>query len=322
MSRRKKHEEHEEHENHERWLVSYADMMTLLFVLFVVMFAMSNVEQKKFNALKAGLAAGFGQSTSVLTGSSSILDAPGSAAIEPVNPKAVQDHPAVQEAADAAVADARMLENQRAYAAAAAEADRLGALEKRVHRALTAEGLAKDVRTELDGRGLTLSLVSKHIVFQSDLATLTARGHHILKTLSPVLHGLENHLLIEGHTNQAPGRPEFYASDWDLSSARAITVLRWLNEREGITEKRLAAVGYGQVRPLVDPSKPHSQKINKRVDIVVLSTLPEENEQLLAQVASDREPERTTHAPSTARTTHTSDTASDEASTHEQSEEH
>ena len=66
MSHRKKRELHEEHENHERWLVTYADMVTLLMVLFIVMFAMSQVDQKKFNALKDGLAAGFGQSTSML----------------------------------------------------------------------------------------------------------------------------------------------------------------------------------------------------------------------------------------------------------------
>ena len=75
--RRPRREEHEEHENHERWLVTYADMVTLLMVLFIVMFAMSQVDQKKFNALKEGLAAGFGQSTSIHSGSNSILDQPG-----------------------------------------------------------------------------------------------------------------------------------------------------------------------------------------------------------------------------------------------------
>jgi chemotaxis protein MotB len=309
-SRRHKHHE-EEHENHERWLVTYADMVTLLMVLFIVMFAMSTVEQKKFNALKSGLAAGFGQSTSVLDGATSILDEPGSSTTEPVNPNAVQDNAAVQQASDEAVAQARMQENQRAYAAAAAEADRLTALEKKVHAALAAKGLAGDVRTTLDGRGLTVSLVSRHVVFQSDLATLTARGRRILATLSPVLHGVGNDLLIEGHTNQAPGAPEFYASDWDLSSARAITVLRWLDERAAIPAERLAAVGYGHVRPLVDPHRPGSQEINKRVDIVVLSGLPEENAALLDQVAYDRAAEPTTHEP-----------AAQAAGTHAPSEEH
>ena len=69
MSRRRAAHHEEEHENHERWLATYADMITLLMVLFIVMFAMSSVDQRKFNALKSGLAAGFGQSTSVLDGS-------------------------------------------------------------------------------------------------------------------------------------------------------------------------------------------------------------------------------------------------------------
>ena len=325
MSKRRHKHHDEEHENHERWLVTYADMVTLLMVLFIVMFAMSTVEQKKFNALKSGLAAGFGQSSSIMDGSSSILDEPGSSAVEPVNPNAVQDNPAVQEAQEQAVTEARMRENQRAYAAAAAEADRLQDLEARVHRALAQEGLADDVRTQLDGRGLTLSLVSRHIVFESDLATLTPRGHQILATLSPVLHRLDNDLLIEGHTNQAPGRPEFYASDWDLSTARAITVLRWLSEREGVPEQRLAAVGYGHVKPLVDPSEPGSQEINKRVDIVVLSTLPEENEELLDQVAFDRQPEAATREPGR-RPAHeqpaTHEPAAEAATPHAKSEEH
>ncbi len=82
--RRGRREEHEEHENHERWLVTYADMVTLLMVLFIVMFSMSVVDERKFNALKAGLAAGFGQSESVLTGSESILEQPGVSSIQPV----------------------------------------------------------------------------------------------------------------------------------------------------------------------------------------------------------------------------------------------
>ena len=82
--RRRRGEEHEEHENHERWLVTYADMVTLLMVLFIVMFSMSVVDEKKFNELKAGLAAGFGESTSVMTGSQSTMEQPGFSAVAPV----------------------------------------------------------------------------------------------------------------------------------------------------------------------------------------------------------------------------------------------
>src|SRR4051794_37528300 len=78
-------EEHEEHENHERWLVSYADMMTLLMVLFIVMFAISQVDQRKFAALKTGLEAGFGTPVAMMPGGDAMLDPGGNVAPDSVN---------------------------------------------------------------------------------------------------------------------------------------------------------------------------------------------------------------------------------------------
>lgn len=292
MGRKKRHEEHEEHVNHERWLVTYADMITLLMVLFIVLFSMSTVEQKKFNALKAGLAAGFGQSTSVLDGSSSILDQPGTSVAEPINPNRVEDTPEIQELKVQAVSEAQRAEIARAYGEASAEADRLLGLETKLKSALKAKGLLSDVATDIDGRGLTVSLVSRHVVFEANLATLTERGRRIIGTLAEVLTQIDDRLQIEGHTNQAPGAPKYYASDWDLSAARAVTVLRFLNEEEGIPAERLAAVGFGKVRPLIDPSLPESQELNKRVDIVIMSALADENREILDRVVYDREQEK------------------------------
>jgi chemotaxis protein MotB len=288
MSRRKRVVEEEEHVNHERWLVTYADMITLLMVLFIVLFAMSQVDQRKFNALKEGLAAGFGQSTSVLDGSESILEEPGTSAAEPVDPRRVEETPEIAQIKVNAISEAQQQQNERQYAEAEAEADRLLAIRKRILDALRKRHLQHDVRTGIDGRGLTVSLVSRNVVFAANQATLTPRGRLIVTTVAPVLRAIKDNLQIEGHTNQAPGTPEFYASDWDLSTARAVTVLRFLNERHHVSEDRLAAVGYGHVKPLVDPSKPGSQQLNKRVDIVVLSGIAEESRQLLSQVIEDR----------------------------------
>jgi len=286
MSRRRRQAHEEEHENHERWLITYADMITLLMVLFIVLFAMSTVEEKKFNALKDGLAAGFGQSTSILDGSDAVLDQSGVSAVEPVVPSHFLTP---QSSSDTqAVSEAMQKQNQDQYDAAAAEADRLEAIEKRIMDALKARNLQDDVQTVIDGRGLTISLVSRHVVFQANLATLSPRGREIVDTIAPVLRQIDDELAIEGHTNQAPGAPKYYASDWDLSAARAVTVLRYLNEQKGIPAERLSAVGFGKVRPLVDPSKPGSQMLNKRVDIVVQSALASENQQLLDQVMYDR----------------------------------
>ncbi|MDX6324032.1 MAG: chemotaxis protein MotB [Nocardioidaceae bacterium] len=285
----RKHAAHEEeHENHERWLVTYADMITLLMVLFIVMFAMSSVDQRKFNALKAGLAAGFGQSTSVLDGSESILDEPGTSAAQPIDPRRVEDTPQIAELKVNAVSQNQQVQADQQYAEAATEAERLLRIRKRVMKALRAHGLQGDVRTTIDGRGLTVSLVSRNVVFQPNIATLTPRGRLIVHTVAPVLRDIPDDLQIEGHTNQAPGAPKYYPSDWDLSTARAVTVLRYLNEQEQVPAKRLAAVGYGHIKPLVDPDKPGSQWLNKRVDIVVVSTISEESRKLLAQVLADR----------------------------------
>ncbi|WP_181313143.1 OmpA/MotB family protein [Nocardioides campestrisoli] len=289
---RPKRELEEEHENHERWLVTYADMVTLLMVLFIVMFAMSQVDEKKFSALKEGLAAGFGQSAVVMDGSESLLDNPGSAAVKTLTPAQYKElSPEQQEAVSRAVAEQERLRTQRRYAEAEAEADRLLELRRRLVRALAAQGLEGDVVTTIDGRGLVVSLVSRHIVFEADRADLTPRGRQVVDALAPVLARAEDPLQIDGHTNQVPVKPRYYDSDWDLSAARAITVLRHLSEGRGIPEERLTASAFGHEKPLMDPEEPGSQRINKRVDIVVLSALPAETRELLEQAAARTAPE-------------------------------
>lgn len=279
--RRGRRVEEEEHENHERWLVTYADMVTLLMVLFIVMFAMSSVDQKKFNALKDGLAAGFGDSTSVMTGSESIMDQPGVAAVQAVKPdKFVAAVPTAERAQQA------LARQDEELAEAQAEVSRLDQLGERLAEALTKAGLAGDVTRTVDERGLVLSLTSRHVVFEPDRARLSRRGQRVLEAVAPVLRGATEDLRIDGHTNQVPVKPRFFATDWDLSSARAVTVLRYLQEVGRIPGERLSAAAFGHEVPLIDPAEPRSQAINKRVDIVVLSALPAASRALLDDVAA------------------------------------
>jgi len=296
----------EEHDNHERWLVSYADMVTLLMVLFIVMFAMSQVDQKKFLALRDGLASGFGQSVSVLDGSDAVLDEPGLQPMPPITPadlnvesiaggsSADARGQQLEQAVAEAVAKSKQLQNQRRYAEAAAEVDRLEDVRRRLLEALEKHGLLDDVRTRIDGRGLTVSLVSEHVVFAANMPTLTQRGKRVVDVLTPVLRDLPDRLQIDGHTNQVPVQPKYFATDWELSAARAVTVLRRLNEVGRIPNERLVAAAYGHEKPLMDPAREGSQVLNKRVDIVVLADLPEETQSLLSQAADDA---RTTSRP-------------------------
>jgi chemotaxis protein MotB len=291
MRRRRRSDAHpEEHDNHERWLVTYADMVTLLMVLFIVLFAMSQVDQKKFDALKAGLAAGFGQSTSIQDGSSSILEQPGEAVAQPIAPSqfAVDVKEVKTSAVSKAIATHEDLQAARKYADAKTEVDRLKALLERLNRALRAHHLEDDVQASIDTRGLVVSLVSRHVVFEPNLATLSARGQEVVDTLAPVLRDIPDPLQIDGHTNQVKVKPKYYPTDWELSAARAVTVLRHLNEVDQVPAVRMTASAFGHEKPLIDPAKPGSQRINKRVDIVVLSTLPSETRDLIAQVMQDQ----------------------------------
>ena len=285
---RRGHEE--EHENHERWLVTYADMVTLLMVLFIVMFAMSAVDEKKFNALKAGLAAGFGQSTSVLDGSSSILEEPGTSIAAPIAPNQAADDLPEKEKQEVAQAVAKydQLRRDRKEAAAENEADRLDGVRKRLQAALAAKGLQGDVRTTITDRGLVVSLVSRHVVFEPDVAELSPRGREVVDVLAPVLKDLPDPLAIDGHTNQVKVKPRYFPSDWELSAARAVRVLRYLHDTGQVPNRRMTASAFGHERPLVDPSKPGSQQVNKRVDIVVQSSLPADSRELLAKSAAVR----------------------------------
>ncbi len=288
--RRKRPPEPEVHENHERWLVTYADMLTLLMVLFIIMFAMSQVSEEKYDALKSGLAVGFGGQASIMNGSDAVLDNDlAQAGSEVVSSAAFQALPPDQQQLIRSAIDSEEKRRlQATYDEAAAEAERLEAVRDKLMEALRRAGLDKDVRATIDDRGLVVSLVSRHVVFEPDIAQLSLRGQRVVDTLAKVLVDVPNDLRIDGHTNQEPVKPRLYPTDWDLSAARAVTVLRRLNELDGLPKARLSISAFGHERPLIDPSLPGSQEINKRVDIVVLPQTSAEATELIDDVLNAR----------------------------------
>jgi chemotaxis protein MotB len=292
--RRKRAEEHEEHEDSERWLVTYADMLTLLCVLFIILFSMSSIDKTKYQELKNSLAAGFGHSAQILSGSSPLLDDQGatSAGSEVIDTDQMTNLPAKQAAAvrnavSQAVNQAQQQADQRTYADAEAHVKSLLQLWHRMQSRLAAKGLADDVQATIDERGLVVSLVSKHVVFEPNVATLSPRGQQIVDTIAPVIATIKEPIEIDGHTNQVKVKPKYYPTDWELSTARADSVLRRLNEIDNIPDRRLRETGFGHTKPLIDPSTPGSQKLNKRVDVVVLSQAPAETRALYEQVQTD-----------------------------------
>jgi chemotaxis protein MotB len=286
-SRRKKHEEHEEHENHERWLVSAFDMMTLLFVLFVVLFAMSKVDEQKFAALSKGLAESFGGPVTVSPGPTpdgSVLDGlPGAIDIA----SAIPSDPTVSEAeVDKAAAVAAAERAQRVANEAQSAYDELAAARDQLAAALAEAGYPDAAQFEIDERGLVVHIVADAVLFDAEEAVLRPEGKAILTAVAPTLTGLPNVMRVEGHANHLPvTRGGRWPSNWELSGWRASTVLRYLAS-DGVPEDRMSAAGYSSTKPLVPISDPAAITVNRRVDVVVLSNASAEANALLPGIDS------------------------------------
>ncbi len=259
--RRGLEEEHEEHVD-ERWMASYMDMVTVLMCMFIVLFAMSTVDQAKFVQLKNSLATGFG---SVDVGAVDTAEGI-------VVPPDLVDTPADNQ--DIGLTDLEL---------AIAEVDDLTAVEEAMDTALTAVGLNTLVEYTIDERGLSVGLVGSETFFEPNVATLSAQAVSVLNTIGPILAGTGRQVSVEGHADRH-GVTINYPTDWELSSARATQVLRHLVERTGVAQERIGAVGYGSARPVDTGDDLAAMARNRRVDVVLLSNQPDSVRALIPSV--------------------------------------
>ncbi len=287
-------EEHAEHENEERWLLTYADMITLLMVLFIVMFAMSQVDQKKFMALKTGLAAGFGAPVAMLPGASGLLDVGGAIAPDTVNLAgqasgngAASNTSAVNPTAVSQLATATE------KAAVAKEVAKLEQARQALQKALAAAGVKNGATFRYDERGLVVSIATDKVLFANGSAALSAQGRRILDALAPTLRSLPNQLSIDGHTNSIPIHTAQFPSNWELSTDRATGVLRYLASSRHLPVSRMSATGYADTRPVLPSSDPRSVVVNRRVEIVVIAAVDNSAGRAVANAGNSTSPAAT-----------------------------
>jgi chemotaxis protein MotB len=266
-SRRKKLEDHT---NHERWLVSYADFITLLFAFFVVMYAVSSVNEGKYRVLSNTLTDAFREPTRSsdpiqvgeikrsaggLTGdalSQSLIDMENHGGPEPTE-TLPEDEPGFKE--------------QQEPMAAMAEQKRLGFIASNlesVMRDLVDKG---EVSIEQFGSRVEMNVKSQ-VLFDSGSARLSSEAIRILRDVSKVLKPVPNPLSVEGYTDNVPIRTAAFPSNWELSAARAASVVH-LFTRLGVDPQRLAAVGYGEHRPVAGNDTSEGRQRNRRVVLVI-----------------------------------------------------
>jgi chemotaxis protein MotB len=264
-------------------------MMTVLVGLFIVLYAMGVTDQAKFNALKDSLASGFGNGQpALLNGSAGVVKDAGavpnspqdSGVAGPVVP-VVGPSPAVSPSSTPAVTPDPVAQN---VALARKEAARLQDVAAQIEARLTAVGMAGQVRYGIDARGLVIALVSNDVFFTEGSAVLQPAAGVALDAAAPVLAAITDEISVEGHANMLPvaGR---YETNWELSADRATRVLRRLVESDGVSAARIYSVGFGDSRPLSDATL-DGLAINRRVDLVVHSPLPESVRTLLPAVVA------------------------------------
>ncbi|MEW9625491.1 flagellar motor protein MotD [Rhodanobacter geophilus] len=260
---------HEEHVNHEAWAIPYADLMTLLLAFFVVMYAVSVVNEGKFRVMSESLIEAFNGS---------------SHAIAPLPPTRVRPHninPAI--AAPAGQNGASVVPiavpipphpvamqggDGRDIAHQAASQANLKRIEADVRKALQALIDRKQVTVRNNGHWLEIE-IRTDILFPSGVAQLSAPAQGVLHNLAAVLAAFANPLRVEGFTDNVPIKTALYPSNWELSAARAGSVAR-LFVGSGITPDRLGIVGWGEMHPVADNGTAAGRNENRRVLVVVM----------------------------------------------------
>ena len=285
--RRGKHEEHEEHVNHERWLVSYADMMTVLMALFIVLFAISKVDPVKATQIKDGFTDGTTATNVVLPGNAGINQVDNGADVIDLKPLAGGNPMDPTTDAQQVLDQAQKEASQADLDAAAEEVADYRTVEKAINAALVAKGDQNQVTYRITSEGLVVGLVADNVFFENASAEIEPKGLEVLDAVGPILAGLPNQIDIQGHTNALPLRGSaVYRSNWDLSSARANSVLMHFVDVSHISDQRVEATGLGAARPLYPDSDPRATAGNRRVDLVIASASRESVKALLPQVAA------------------------------------
>ncbi|MCE5198766.1 MAG: OmpA family protein [Armatimonadota bacterium] len=225
----------QEHENLDRWLLTYSDMITLLMAFFIMMYSMSVLNLSKFREAAISIRSGFGgmvrgQGRSPL-GTSGTFGA---------KPSSIEG--------DTAGVSWRVIKPLVEYIE-------------------TANG---EAQIGEDKRGIVITIRSDSMLFKPGSSEVRPEAYPLLDRLAKTLSKIDNLVQIEGHTCDLPPRSSRYPSNWELSTARATNVLRYLVERKKLFSWRFAAAGYGSVRPMAPNDSEADRRKNRRVEIVIL----------------------------------------------------
>jgi chemotaxis protein MotB len=267
-----------EHENEERWLLTYADMLTLMFALFMVLYSISSVNISKYQSLQESLKAAF--SGSILSGGKAIMQSgsestkahtPATAAVPAIVPLT----PNIPKPSDTTAQ--QISKAMLAASGAQQEQQSFKKLQREMNAYSKAHGFSNEVQTVINRQGLVVHVLTDKLLFDSGSATLQSAGLPLLGEIGHLLNVDQKHpITVEGNTDNQPIQSSQFPSNWELSTDRATTVVRYLIAH-GVQDQRLSAAGYADLHPLASNTTSTGRAHNRRVDIVLNRIYPDLN---------------------------------------------
>jgi chemotaxis protein MotB len=255
---KKKKEHHEEHID-ETWLIPYADLLTLLLALFIVLFASSSVDAKKFDQLVVSLSSAFNGGTSFLEPSSSapISDAP----VDNTNKTPAEDKRELEKKLELDKKQQELFKK---------ETLELEKLKKKLDEYIRQNGLKTVLETKLTNYGLKI-IIRDSALFASGSAQVRPEAKKLAVAISDMLvpHPKQE-VLVAGYTDNRPINTREFADNWDLSSKRALNFMKILLENAKLEPIRFSATGYGEYRPITTNGTEEGRALNRRVEVSIL----------------------------------------------------
>ncbi|MGG4266565.1 flagellar motor protein MotB [Peribacillus simplex] len=244
MARRKKKQRHEEHID-ESWLVPYADILTLLLALFIVLFASSSVDAVKFQQLSNV----FNQ---VFTSGTGFMDFPSdSPSNKPTSP----------EQRSGAEELKKLGKNEQ---------EKLTEVQERVNAYIKKNGLTDKLGTNLTDEGMLIS-IRENVLFESGVAEVKSENRKIAREISDLLvMDLPRSIIVSGHTDNVPIKNYRYESNWDLSVMRSVNFMKLLLENKELDPEMFSAKGHGEFKPVASNETKKGRAKNRRVEILIV----------------------------------------------------
>jgi chemotaxis protein MotB len=244
--RQRKKKDNQRKDNLERWLLTYADLITLLLAFFIVMYSMSRIDAKKFGRMAEAL-------NGILKGGDDLIT----------------------------MSD----DDSYAKGHGLLKLGNLKMLQKIIQEKFKHLGRDNDVQTEITERGLVIHIVESAL-FDEGSAILKSKAMEVLDLVYEDIRDKPNHIRIEGHTDDRPIRTPQFPSNWELSAARATEVVRYYIDNYSFPPDKISALGYGEFRPVQPNNSIENRARNRRVDIVILTmelSLKEPSSQLYSE---------------------------------------